>query len=364
MAARSLLRHLSVRVPWHDNGWNGKVCCKPRENGSCMFLPRIQEKKDPGLEEKWADKWFHEMDIDQLPPCVGEKVSFMSPHDVYRKTSHPYSRNPNNKKFYGHYKETRLCYPAYSFSVIPYNWMQKDGEDGHSDLAEEYRLSYDKRKEPGLAFRNTWVQQIDNQRALLNTFIEPVRPGHSLVFIYAKNIPNVESGGRILIGVGRVTRIGSLTEYEYDPALKNEFRSTLWERPVYHSIRDDHQDGFLLPYQELFKKALTDETIRLDDYIAYAPSFEEFSYGSEWVSNDTAIESLLILYEKISKFSEVLPERDFSVQLGWIDQQLSGLWKMRGPFPGLGAGAVRHEPVWRKPACQGTRPADQGTRKR
>ena len=28
------LRHLSIRVPWHDNGWNGTVCRVPKHNGA------------------------------------------------------------------------------------------------------------------------------------------------------------------------------------------------------------------------------------------------------------------------------------------------------------------------------------------
>src|SRR5688572_5912969 len=99
-------RHLSVRVPWHDTAWNGKVCCNPRENGSCMFLPRINQTKNADQEEGIAESWLHELEHDKLPPCVGEKVSFMSPHKIYKKVSHPYSKNENNSKFYGHYKET------------------------------------------------------------------------------------------------------------------------------------------------------------------------------------------------------------------------------------------------------------------
>ena len=29
------IEHISVRVPWHDNGWNGTVCRDPRGNGTC-----------------------------------------------------------------------------------------------------------------------------------------------------------------------------------------------------------------------------------------------------------------------------------------------------------------------------------------
>lgn len=41
-----MYKHLSVRVPWHDNGWDGSVCKDPANNASCLFLSRINEKKN------------------------------------------------------------------------------------------------------------------------------------------------------------------------------------------------------------------------------------------------------------------------------------------------------------------------------
>ena len=46
--------HVSVRVPWHDGRWSGKICGKPRGNTSCLVLPRIAETKDDDFETKHA----------------------------------------------------------------------------------------------------------------------------------------------------------------------------------------------------------------------------------------------------------------------------------------------------------------------
>ena len=40
------LRHLSIRVPWHDNGWNGAVCADPVNNASCLRLGNIHERRN------------------------------------------------------------------------------------------------------------------------------------------------------------------------------------------------------------------------------------------------------------------------------------------------------------------------------
>lgn len=331
------IKHLSVRVPWHDNKWNGKVCCNPNENASCMFLPRINESKNIKFEEKNSDKWFHELNQDELPPCVGEKVHFMSSHNIYKKLHHPYSENDSNKDYYDHYIETTYCYPGHSFSVVPYNWMLKNSKDNSSEKAKELNISYDSNREPKLSFANSWIQQLDNQKVLLDTFINPIKVNKSLVFIYAKNIPHIETTSRVLLGVCNIEKIGNLTEYEYDPTKPKTFQSTLWERPIFHTLRENFENGFLLPYHDFFDLVKKDDSINISEYIALAPSFEEFSFGSEWVSNDTAIESLLILQEKLKKFQNILPNKNYEKQIRWIDNELSKIWKLRGPFPGLSA---------------------------
>ncbi|MET3129572.1 hypothetical protein ABID42_004698 [Arcicella rosea] len=189
----------------------------------------------------------------------------MSAHNIYKKANHPYSQNENNNNFYGHYKETTYCYPGYSFSVIPYNWMLKNAQNNSSEKATALQIPYEVEKEPKLSFENSWVQQIDNQKSLLGTFINPIKPGSSLVFVYAKNVPFIDTTSRILIGVGHISKIGNLTEYEYDKALPKSFRSTLWERPVHHTIREDFKNGFLLPYQEFFKISENDDSIHIPD---------------------------------------------------------------------------------------------------
>jgi len=46
--------HVSVRVPWHDSRWAGKICANPRGNTSCLILPRIAETKDDDFEADHA----------------------------------------------------------------------------------------------------------------------------------------------------------------------------------------------------------------------------------------------------------------------------------------------------------------------
>ena len=102
-------------------------------------------------------------------------------------------------------------------------------------------------------------------------------------------------GRRVLIGAGRVLKLGPLTEYEYDGSPQDKIRSLLWERMVIHSVRPGFKDGFLLPYQEALAKSDEGRAFDPAEVVAFAPEdrFTEFSYATEHVGHDAAIAALL-----------------------------------------------------------------------
>lgn len=79
MTARQLPhRHLSVRVPWHDTAWDGRVCEHPLDNSACLRLGRIAEERNDALEVSIAGtKWAALSPVD-LPPCASERAGFMA----------------------------------------------------------------------------------------------------------------------------------------------------------------------------------------------------------------------------------------------------------------------------------------------
>src|SRR5690606_13813199 len=131
-------------------------------------------------------------------------------------------------------------------------------------------------------FKTHWVQDHRNHRALLDCFWNHVHCEESLVFFYAKQVPLVEdTGRRVLIGAGRVLRLGPLTEDEYDGSPQGKIRSLLWERMVIHSVRPGFKDGFLLPYHEALAKSDEGRAFDPAEVVAFAPEdrFTEFSYA-------------------------------------------------------------------------------------
>lgn len=70
-ARRLPTMHVSVRVPWHDNGWAGKICSNPRGNTSCLILPRVAETKDDDFETSMAGSTW-DAEGAKLPACAAE----------------------------------------------------------------------------------------------------------------------------------------------------------------------------------------------------------------------------------------------------------------------------------------------------
>jgi hypothetical protein len=345
-------RHLSIRVPWHDQAWIGTVCNQPTLNSACLCLKNIGAKKNEEAEEKIKGRSLEGLPEEQYPPCVMDRATFMAPFAFTKHHSHPYSKT--SPETHGHFAPTPLRFPAYSAPGVPFRWMQRDMVWGKQDerwpirgLKEDNPLeNVTPSREPKLEFKTAWMQDAENHTELLNCFWNHLRTqdAHgeeaSLVFFYARQVPLTEEpSSRVIVGVGRVLRLGPLTEYQYNDQKKaDSCRSLLWERMVTHSIRPGFVDGFLMPYHQALAKMEENPEFDPTPLIAFAPADRsaEFSYATEHVTPDGALSSLLVVADALKNAQQLL-KGDFSKQIEWIDNQITRLWKQRGPCPGLGA---------------------------
>ena len=206
-------------------------------------------------------------------------------------------------------------------------------------LIEMYDLDFQPDREPKLPFENNWVQERKNQLVMLDTFFSAIRPRESLCFFYAKDTPLSASAARVIVGVGLVTGLDDHVEHNYKCSKADApLRGVLWERNVSHSIRGPKfEKGVVFPYAELLEAA-QEKGFDPEECLAFAPedAFWSFSYGSEHVSHDHAIASVLSCIRALAKIQEVLPG-PWRRASAWLDEQLARLWRMRGPFPGFGA---------------------------
>lgn len=134
-ARRLPTMHVSVRVPWHDSRWAGKICANPRGNTSCLILPRVAETKDDDFETSVAGTNWDTEGV-RLPACAAERGAFMAPFGYTRRVRHPYSHDPR----YKHFQESGFHHAAFSAAAVPFAWMMKNSDDGIPDRAKAYSL--------------------------------------------------------------------------------------------------------------------------------------------------------------------------------------------------------------------------------
>lgn len=346
------VKHLSIRVPWHDIGWEGNVCQKPNLNSSCLILDRLAPNKvdaaDHCLNYKFTSRnWkltreknagisINDLDEERRPACMGERMAFMAPFDYHITINYPYTYREN----LNHFLPTMINNPPYSASGVPFNWMSKRGA---RKLIEDNILPVDmeqeKKFERDNKIKTEWINTLNNQKMIMDWFFDHVKPQSTLCFFYAKKVPFCEDQSRVILGVGRLKQVDPYIEYDYSE--EREYRGIVWERSIHHSIRPGFEDGFILPYHQAMKMAEENPDLEFDpsELAVIPPSgkIPEFSYVTEHVSNDTAIDVLLACAESLKKAIEYGIKGSWENSLRWINEQLAELWKMRGPYPGMGS---------------------------
>lgn len=251
------MQHLTVRVAWHDRGWDGTVCAHPSENSFCLALKRIRESRDDAREDAIAGRHWGDLDPDDQPPCRQEAAAFMSGREWTRVLEHPYQKGKATQETHGHLRPTPVKVPPYSTFAVPFAWMTRRGQD---DIAEGLPDRLPEDREP--PFHTAWVFGRQRQQALLKTFFDALTPSESLVFFYTKEgQPISDSINRLVVGVGRLTKVSSMLEYASEGS-KSVY--PMWDRLVQHSIRPDKANGFVLPYHE-FSEATVYRWIAQDE---------------------------------------------------------------------------------------------------
>ncbi|GLY21613.1 AAA family ATPase [Micromonospora sp. NBRC 101691] len=327
------IEHISIRVPWHDSGWRGTVCADPHGNGTCVLLKNIGQRRRDAHEQHHAGREIADLTLDEAPPCVAERATFMSPRVIPFERKHPFvEKSPAFATF----RPTAQTMPPYSAQAVPFRWMSRVGAQA---VSEERRIGLLPELEEQVDSitgwdNSSWMMHGDNQRALLDAFFSTVQPQHSLVFFYAKHSPLSDDPRRLLVGVALVTDVTPTGAYLSNGG--EQFPAQMWETSIGHSLRPDQQQGFLMPYQALLE-ARDRRGVDVSDALAFAPEggWEAFSYVTEHVSHDLAIDGLLSLFAAGRAARRILGDNAGPLGLDWLEGQLNRLWKLRGPRPGL-----------------------------
>ena len=173
------MHHLTLRVAWHDTGWNGCVCKDPVGNSYCVALDRIRLEKDDRIERGLHEQHFGSLSQSQLPPCKAESGAFMNDREWVRTFKHPYAENEKAKATHGHLSPTKVTIPEYATFAVPFAWMLKRNQKD-LDKSLPNPLPPDE-KAP---FPTKWVFGRARQEAIAELVFGRLTDGQSLVFFY------------------------------------------------------------------------------------------------------------------------------------------------------------------------------------
>jgi len=307
--------HLSVRLAWHDRGWDGHVCDAPHLNAHCIVHQHIRDSRDDEKERAAAGTPFAELN-GWLPPCSRDPAAYAARgfvivhHDPLEFRKLPAASEE---------------IPPYSSCPAPYRWMR---EEFFQEVCEAEDLSI---RGPDDPRSNGWVFEPDRQRELLKRFWGKLEPRSSLVFYYCNHgNPLDENTPRIVVGVGRVAEVGPQLYFGTTPKYEDQY--PVWSRRITQAYPDQ---GVRIPYQEYLRDGHpTDGIICRVPRNALLP----FSYGGEHVSDDVAVailERIIQCMERVSADGHVAG--DWERRLAWLNDALAEAWSGRGPFPGAGS---------------------------
>lgn len=334
--------HLTVRMAWHDNNWDGKVCCNPEGNTYCtgahsLLSGRIEKKKNTELEQKLAGKPVKaNFTPASVPPCYWSINAF------------------SNQEFEVEHHH------AFKWvkSVIP------DVIKKNSVITWPFKLSFvhdskTKEKKHG----NYWPDL--DQR--IHNYINKFKPKQSIIFFYANydNPVSADDMKYLVVGCSVVNELPVPKHFEFTKEKLSEVRTPKTKKKKIGNNWVEYQDltmtnfptmnwmlqfshdpdkAVLLPYREYIKFAETNPE-QGEEYlneIKVIIEEESLVRGFKYVSMDIDDDKCLYLLYKLRKSIKKIQEHkqqvvksDLSQEEERIQKLIEMTWAKRGTYPSL-----------------------------
>lgn len=305
-----MTKHLSLRLAWHDDGWNGRICRNPKANVYCIGQHSypgdvIAGSRDLAWESKEGVAGCDCSKLDQIPAC-SYSINAFGLNTIPSKSDPPDWFNDTSEAVYFDLPPATAC-------TWPYEPMYSD--EVKRAEGEGQQFDYDKRLK------------------LAKDFFSDLSLDRSLIFYYANRSNPFSEDDRevyVLVGVSRLKAIGDIKYYENssERIRKNYAGGFVWQMPVTSHFPDQ---GFVIPYH-----AYRDNDEVLQRLLLVPEQINNFKYAAKQISDD---DSLIYVERLINTVSFLLElgdkSEDWVVRKTWLQSLLSELWVNRGPYPGL-----------------------------
>lgn len=322
-------RHVTFRVAWHDNKWDGSICKDPLKNRYCngfhsLLSERLRKRKEKNIEQELAYKG-QLITGEYVPPCFWS-VNLFGNQNLTVKHDNP--ADPGLTLI-----EEEL--PAQSMFSWPF--------------AVSFTRTNEQMKADGAYPRNLESVRIPK-------FNNAVGKGQSVAFMYAKfsNPLTEEDQQYLVVGCGLVTDKGDYQYFGPKELIEKKKKSKFKYRnfpSMNWAIRYSFQDPDLLvrmPYHEYLEYVNqlgfdADSKEQLLNKIKVAISEPELNHCFKYVAMDVDDDEAIFILTKMRKQlidckdDGIVPPVEMQDRIDAVEQLLSFCWKKRSYFPGFSA---------------------------
>jgi hypothetical protein len=300
--------NITVRLPWHMNGWNGTVCLDPKDNTYCsgrFSYPgdAIATAKDEAYETDCAGK--HCSQLDNPPPCALSCNAFGS--ETIRCRHEPPS-------WFNGASGVWADVPPYTVNIWPYEQMYSEEVTANAPSGSTYNN--------------------DIRRKLAKEYFDQLIPNESILVYYANYsnpFSDEEKQRYIVVGIAQLSQpVGKEMFFEnVSEDMKRRYANGLvWQRSLTSAYPEQ---GMRIPYELYYdnQEILTNIIIEPDNPRA-------FKYATRQISDDdliTLVERLIGVADYLSEYGDT--SQNWSLRKRWLSELLSDLWKNRGAYPGF-----------------------------
>lgn len=305
-----MINHLSLRLAWHNDGWNGHICANPKSNTYCVGSHSypgdvISTERDLDWESDEKVAGCHCSKIGGIPPCA-YSINAFGTESIKAKADPPAFFRDNTESKVFELKPATAC-------IWPYEQMYSDDvkfPEGHGRTYD-----YDKRLKAAKEFFNS------------------LTPDKSLIFYYAnRSNPFSEEDNPVfaLVGISVMKSKDDFLFYNNVSQKNKEIFAGgfIWQLPITSHYPEF---GFRIPYHKYL------DNPEVLNKIAFIPENQNnFKFAAKRISDDDALIYVERLIEVVGYLISINDDTEnWQVRKSWLQDLLSELWKSRGAYPGL-----------------------------
>lgn len=323
--------HVTLRVAWHDNKWNGTICNDPANNTYCngfnsLLSERIRKRKEENMYQELDNKGKSLSEIDYLPPCFWSTNLFGAEK---LEVSHD---NPAANTL----KPIKAKLPPRSILSWPF--------------AISFTRTKKEQNESGAYPKNL-------EEVRIPRFNSKIHEGKSIAFMYAKfsNPITEEEQQYLVVGAGIIDGKEKVSDIKhFGPA--DEIAKIKLRPKGHYKYRNfpsmnwamrfsfDDYSTVRMPYHEYLAEAekLDDEARDgFMDNIKVAITEPEINWCFKYVAMDIGDDEAIYILTKMRKAlitckdDGVVPRIEMLGRIEKIEELLNFAWSSRSYFPGF-----------------------------